>query len=61
MKFKLKELTKLVNNLEHLTQIEMVQKTAYWLQRSHDKLESELSRYNESRVKLERKYGSYKY
>lgn len=60
MKFKLEELPKIVNNLERLCQIDMLQKTAYCLQRNRDKIESEYKLYMKSRAKMERKYGKYK-
>ncbi|HEX3074073.1 MAG TPA: hypothetical protein VHP30_10710 [Ignavibacteriales bacterium] len=60
MKFKLEELPKIVNNLERLSQIDMLQTVAYRLQRNHDKIESAYKAYMKSRTKLERKYGKYK-
>lgn len=61
MKFKLKELQRLSNSLEQIVQIEIVQKTAYWLGRFRTKINSELERFEENRRNLEKKYGSYKY
>jgi hypothetical protein len=60
MKFKLEELPKIVNNLERLSQIDMLQTIAYRLQRNHDKIESAYKSYMKSRAKLERKYGKYR-
>jgi hypothetical protein len=61
MKLKLKELQQISENLKQIGQIEIVQTTAYWINRFRDKIESELNSFNDSRNALERRYGSYKY
>jgi hypothetical protein len=60
MKLKAKELEKIANGLAQTADIEMLQRTAYFLTRINDKITSELRTYNESRSKLEEKYGQYK-
>jgi hypothetical protein len=61
MNLKPKELKSISQGLEQIIQIEMAQKTAFQLGRIDKRISSELKAYNESRVNLEKKYGSYKY
>lgn len=61
MKFKLKELQQIYNNLNQIGQIEIKQQTAYWLNRFQDKIETEIKQFNKSREALERRYGAYKF
>lgn len=60
MKLRTKELPKLSNSLEQLVQTEMLQRTAFFLGRIQNKIESEMKQFNKSRTVLEMKYGSYK-